>query len=169
MIKIIVVGLSDYRSEIKASVGKDVEIVAYSDVEDKYKEYEYFDYRPYVRLTEVRKVSYDYLVIAYSKSGDVSKAKDEFLSAGGMLSKVIEYAKYRTSLCINPLKAFEKTGIGFDVVLFGMSHSQCSIQTQLFENRIYKFASPSMDLFCQYKMLKVLLEEYPHKLVSVST
>lgn len=169
MIRIIIVGLSDYRKEIKENIADNIEIVAYCDIEEKRKEYTFFDYKPYVEIEKISRLSYDYFIVAYANSNDIRKAIEDLVSFGARKANVIAYANYRTSLCINPISVFAKTDIDFDVLLFGMSHSQCSIQTQLFNERIYKFASPSMDMFCHYKILKVLIEKYTHKLETVST
>ncbi|HAT4301695.1 hypothetical protein H8K00_13445 [Clostridium perfringens] len=169
MYKIVIVGLGGYRIEIKNLIADNVEIVAYSQRDNLNKKCNTFDYKPFVNLLDLAFIEYDFIVLADSNKEDIEYIKRVLKQIGIDSSNVIEYACFRESLCINPLKVFYDSEIEFDALLFGMSHSQCSVQPQLFSEAIYKFASPSMDLFCQYKLVQSLINEQSEKISKVST
>ena len=161
MMDIVIVGLSDNRRTILSDLSVSCKIVGYTDIEKYYKGFTSFDYLPYCAIADIGRISYDYLIIGYTQKNDIEAAIKELIESGISTENVIEYQYYKETLCINQVRAFANTDQKFDMFLFGMSHSQCSIQPQYFSQRLFKFAAPSMDLFCQEKLVRSIVEQFP--------
>ena len=157
---IIIIGLADNRKEILSDISEECRIVGYTDIKKYYRPFTSFDYVPYYKIEDIKSNTFDYVVISYKNRNDIQSAKEELKNAGLPTNGIIEYQLFKETLCIDQLKAFSNSDQRFDILLFGMSHSQCSIQPQYFAQRLFKFAAPSMDLFCQEKIVKVLVTKY---------
>ena len=158
---VVIVGLADNRRDILADISEQCRVVGYADIKKYHRAFDSFDYVPYVEVSELKSFVCDYIIIGYSRRDDIQAVKDELSKAGADTSKVIEYQFFKETLCIDQMKAFATTDHNFDILLFGMSHSQCSIQPQYFTHRLFKFAAPSMDLFCQEQIVRRLASDYP--------
>lgn len=167
MINIVIVGLSDNRKKILSDISKRCKIVGYADIRRKHKSFTTFDYVPYFDISKIDSSLCEYVIIAYTKKDDMYTAKYEIERTGFDSDKVIEYELFKETLCIDQMKIFSNTESNFDILLFGMSHSQCSIQPQYFHKSLFKFAAPSMDLFCQYKLIQRLITEHHESVRSV--
>lgn len=157
---VVIVGLADNRRSILAEISAQCRVVGYADIKKYHRAFDSFDYVPYVEVADLKSFECDFIVIGYTKREDIQAVNNELRTAGGDTDKVIEYQLFKDTLCIDQMKAFENTEHNFDILLFGMSHSQCSIQPQYFTQRLFKFAAPSMDLFCQEKIVRRLISDY---------
>ena len=165
---VIIVGLTDNRSDILNDISERSTIIGYADIKKYYRPFASFDYVPYYEVSLSTSISFDYLVIGYKNTNDIQAVKEELIEAGMSTEKVIEYQLFKETLCIDLMKVFSNTDRKFDMFLFGMSHSQCSVQPQYFNQRLFKFAAPSMDLFCQRKIIDQLLRYYSESISRVS-
>lgn len=158
---VVIVGLGDNRRDILADISEQCRIVGYADIKKYYRAFETFDYVPYMEIADLKNFDCDYIIIGYAQYNDIQEVKDELRTSGSDTDKVIEYQFFKDTLCIDQMKAFANTDRRFDILLFGMSHSQCSIQPQYFTQRLFKLAAPSMDLFCQEQIVRRLISDYP--------
>ena len=157
---VVIVGLSDNRRQIITELSEQCRIMGYADIKKYHRDFDSFDYVPYCEVSKLKTESCDAIIIGYTKKDDIQATKDEMKAAGLDTGKVIEYQLFKETLCIDQMRAFSNTDGKFDMFLFGMSHSQCSIQPQYFSHRMFKFAAPSMDLFCQEKIVHKLISEH---------
>ena len=123
----------------------------------KRRKFKSFDYRPYITINEIDCKSVDFVIIAYKEGNDIELAEKKLIDVGYEYDRIIPYEYFRETLCIDPVKQFQRIPYkNWDGLLFGMSHSQTAIQTQYLKKKFYKFSCPSMDMFCQYKIIDSL-------------
>lgn len=168
MSRIVIIGLSNNRLEIISHMGREHDIVAYSDIKRLSKGYLLFDYCPYIYIENINSINFDYIVITYPKE-IYNEVINELLDANIDLNKVVYYDLFKNTLCVDVIYNFAKNAQEYNTALFGMSHSQCGIQLQYLKKheKIYKFSAPSMDLFCHYHILLELFREHYQKSRSV--
>ena len=125
--KIIIAGLSDHRRKIVEDLSPECRVVGYVDSKAFHRGFSSFDYVPYYAVPDLKTASYDYLVISYAGLKETLAFKNELKECSIATENVIEYALFRETLCIDPVRAFANTDGNFDLFLFGMSYSQCSL------------------------------------------
>lgn len=86
-----------------------------------------------------------------------SAQKDNMLKCGIPDEKITEFWRFEKTTYLNPI-ANLMSEEDVDGLIFGMSHSQCAIDTKKLTGHYYKVAAPSLDLFFQLGFLNKILD-----------
>ncbi len=86
-----------------------------------------------------------------------STQKKSLTEHGVPEKNIIEYWRFEKTTYYNPVaNLFSEKNV--DGLIFGMSHSQCAINTEQLTGHYYKVASPSLDLFFHLGFLNYILD-----------
>ena len=85
--------------------------------------------------------------------------KENLLKHGIPEEAIIEYWRFEKTTFLNPIEGLISEKEVVDGLIFGMSHSQCAIDTQMLQGHFYKLAAPSLDLFFHLGFLNKILAD----------
>lgn len=152
-IKVILYGVRSQKREwVEKYINKSYKIISYTDLDPEYNELTEFDYKPFVKIENLKNINFDYILILPNEKLPIKEIYENLLYNDIEKEKIIYWENligdYR-----NPLKEFYNLNREFEGFIFGMSHSFNGFLTHYFDKKFFKFAAPSMDLYFHLNVL----------------
>ena len=159
MKKIIIYGVRCNRSLFERELNNNYEIIGYTDGDIRYSELNTYDYKPFYQLNQLIHVAYDFIVILVTKEVQINLIYNNLLENKVDIKKIIRWGSFSQCDYRNPMKEYRNLKRDFSGYVFGMSHAYNGFLTHWFSESLFKFASPSADLFINMKYIEFLKKE----------
>ncbi len=165
MKKVIICGIREHVIQIGNKLKSCCQITGYTDIPSKMQEYSHFDGHKYKGWEEYCDSDYDYVIVTYNKENDIAASMEMFSK---ILDKIIIYDWFHDATIKDVITKFANSQVPIEQLIIGMSHSQVGIQSHHLRRNTFKFALPSMDLFCHLQVIKRCFERVPEKMKQVN-
>ena len=168
-INVIIYGIMNMRkrTEVEYLLDDKFKIIGYSD--SKYS-FEYYGNYPFIKLEEINKQDYKYIIIASNSKNSINEIKKTLTDIHVPESKIVwpyffTFNDRRKNYDI--IGNFEESVLCFNGLIFGNSYALRGINTSYLSKCYYNFGWHGLDLYYSYKLLEYLVENERERLKEI--